>query len=284
MKKSIVLLVQNIVLLFSISSITFTQAWIPLGSDSICVVVGVGQSNMVGWNFTTTDTARDSRVLAWNDAAAWVIADLQENPFNGNNNFLYHLGKRIAETYDIEVRIIKDAYGGKRIGFWVEDGTSSLYWTTLQHKITSSGINEVDAFLVHHGEANSNSTISAYADSINMLISQARDSVDWSSQTMPIIFGELHGWGYIPLTAYQNFFYDDIEFYVNDTFVTVAKLKNLEADNSNVHFTGESLVIGGRYRYYEAILKLFPCINGSIVYNTSTGKFNFCENGIWVEK
>lgn len=284
MKKSIVLLGQNIVLLFSISSITFTQAWIPLGSDSICVVVGVGQSNMVGWNFTTTDTSRDSRVLAWDDASAWVIADLQENPFNGNNNFLFHLGKRIAETYDIEVRIIKDAYGGKRIGFWVEDGTSSLYWTTLQNKITSSGTNEVDVFLVHHGEANRNSTISAYADSINMLISQTRDSVDWSSQTMPIIFGELHGNGLVPLTSHQNFFYDNIEYFVNDPFVTVAKLKNLEAGQDDVHFTGESLVIGGRYRYYEAILKLFPCINGSIIYNTATGKFNFCEDGVWVEK
>lgn len=27
-----------------------------------------------------------------------------------------------------------------------------------------------------------------------------------------------------------------------------------------------------------------PCINGSIIYNTETGKFNFCEDGIWVEK
>lgn len=27
-----------------------------------------------------------------------------------------------------------------------------------------------------------------------------------------------------------------------------------------------------------------PCINGSIIYNTETGKFNFCENGVWVEK
>jgi len=26
------------------------------------------------------------------------------------------------------------------------------------------------------------------------------------------------------------------------------------------------------------------CVNGSIIYNTATGKFNFCEDGIWVEK
>ena len=26
------------------------------------------------------------------------------------------------------------------------------------------------------------------------------------------------------------------------------------------------------------------CENGSIIYNTNTGKFNFCEDGIWVEK
>lgn len=26
------------------------------------------------------------------------------------------------------------------------------------------------------------------------------------------------------------------------------------------------------------------CINGSIIYNSATGKFNFCEDGVWVEK
>ena len=26
------------------------------------------------------------------------------------------------------------------------------------------------------------------------------------------------------------------------------------------------------------------CFSGSIIYNTVTGKFNFCEDGIWVEK
>ncbi len=26
------------------------------------------------------------------------------------------------------------------------------------------------------------------------------------------------------------------------------------------------------------------CENGSIIYNTETGKFNFCEDGVWVEK
>lgn len=29
---------------------------------------------------------------------------------------------------------------------------------------------------------------------------------------------------------------------------------------------------------------LDPCISGSIIYNTVTGKFNFCEDGVWVEK
>ena len=26
------------------------------------------------------------------------------------------------------------------------------------------------------------------------------------------------------------------------------------------------------------------CINGSIIYNSTTGKFNFCEDGVWIEK
>jgi len=27
-----------------------------------------------------------------------------------------------------------------------------------------------------------------------------------------------------------------------------------------------------------------PCINGSIIYNLETNKFNFCEDGVWIEK
>ena len=26
------------------------------------------------------------------------------------------------------------------------------------------------------------------------------------------------------------------------------------------------------------------CTSGSIIYNTDTNNFNFCENGVWVEK
>jgi len=33
-----------------------------------------------------------------------------------------------------------------------------------------------------------------------------------------------------------------------------------------------------------SITGIRPCINGSIIYNTATGKFNFCEDGVWVEK
>ena len=29
---------------------------------------------------------------------------------------------------------------------------------------------------------------------------------------------------------------------------------------------------------------VLPCENGSIIYNATTNKFNFCENGIWIEK
>lgn len=34
----------------------------------------------------------------------------------------------------------------------------------------------------------------------------------------------------------------------------------------------------------QYITSIESCINGSVIYNTETGKFNFCEDGIWVEK
>ena len=36
--------------------------------------------------------------------------------------------------------------------------------------------------------------------------------------------------------------------------------------------------------WYFTTIEEPPCISGSIIYNTETGKFNFCEDGIWVEK
>lgn len=41
----------------------------------------------------------------------------------------------------------------------------------------------------------------------------------------------------------------------------------------------------GRWGTVWGKLTLGPgCINGAIIYNTTTGKFNFCEDGAWVEK
>ena len=38
----------------------------------------------------------------------------------------------------------------------------------------------------------------------------------------------------------------------------------------------------GHTRIYEFVIN--SCTSGSIIYNTATGKFNFCEDGLWVEK
>ena len=35
---------------------------------------------------------------------------------------------------------------------------------------------------------------------------------------------------------------------------------------------------------YWVVKLIGKCTNGSIIYNTETNKFNFCEDGVWVEK
>lgn len=53
--------------------------------------------------------------------------------------------------------------------------------------------------------------------------------------------------------------------------------------NSNISGDKTENSIGAR-DYWVVKLNAEPCINGSIIYNTETGKFNFCEDGVWVEK
>lgn len=41
---------------------------------------------------------------------------------------------------------------------------------------------------------------------------------------------------------------------------------------------------GGSQAFSIIVSGNSECIDGSIIYNTETGKFNFCEDGVWVEK
>lgn len=56
------------------------------------------------------------------------------------------------------------------------------------------------------------------------------------------------------------------------------------ADNSVSIGSGNSDLVFSDYAF-SIIIGVNPeCIDGSIIYNTATGKFNFCEDGVWVEK
>lgn len=56
----------------------------------------------------------------------------------------------------------------------------------------------------------------------------------------------------------------------------------LTISNPIIGASGGSNILTGFNNGQITIFK--GCINGSVIYNTVTSKFNFCENGIWVEK
>lgn len=42
--------------------------------------------------------------------------------------------------------------------------------------------------------------------------------------------------------------------------------------------------VTGSWSGHTRIYDCDGCVNGGIIYNTATNMFNFCEDGIWVEK
>jgi hypothetical protein len=217
------------------------------GSGPVFTIVAMGQSNMVGFSGSGGDKATDSRVTAWN-GSAWVTANLSNTPFSSNNNNIaFHFAKQIAEKQNRNVRIILEAENGQPISGWVP--ASASHYVGMKNQISASGTTKVDVVLWHQGESDFNRSYAAYGADLQSLVTQLRGEAA-ISVTTPIVMGELLAGG---VYSYQNHVYERITDYVADSFVNVAKAKFLPSCGSNVHFSGDSLVVLGRLRYYTAM-------------------------------
>jgi hypothetical protein len=210
-------------------------------------IVAMGQSNMVGYGSGGGDTVTDSRVTAWN-GSSWVLANLNNSPFASNhNNIAFHFAKQIARKRNCNVRIILEAENGRPISDWVP--ASATHYVGMKNQISASSTTKVDVVLWHQGESDSTRSYADYGADLNSLCTQLRGETA-ISKTVPIIMGELVDGGALDK---QNYVYDRIFDYVSDSFVSVAEAKYLPHMGSNLHFTGDSLVVLGRLRYYTAM-------------------------------
>lgn len=246
-------------ILYENKSITAVFKSNVFGSDSMFTIIAMGQSNMVGVGTDGGDLFIDTRVKVWNDAAnEWILADPSKslvtetlfiNYHTNNNNLAFHFAKQIAEVYDIEVRILILAKSGINIGQYITIGNESTYYDTLRNSLTASEINEVDCILWHQGESNNYGKANSYADSLQIVIDRLRSEPE-IELTTPFIAGEL-----IEGTSRdtRNDVYFNLEWFIDDNYVVVAKLHDLPGiDDDVVHFNGSSLVIAGRERYFES--------------------------------
>ena len=246
----------------TINGVNFT--WDITGQDSIFMIIATGQSNMAGSDGTGgLDTIPDSRVLTWNNVVNdWIVAaptnvststKLHDAHQPGKNNLAFHFAKQIAETYDIQVRLLYRATGGKLIGMW-DDRGDGTYMDSIRTQLTATGVSEVDCILWHQGEANQNSTVTAYADSFKTVLGQFR-ALSQVDSTVPFIAGELRVQTEYDSTIsdFQNYFFDNHKRYLDDPYFTVAKCKWLPGEiGSYIHYSGASLVTMGRERYFSA--------------------------------
>ncbi|NHZ84279.1 MAG: hypothetical protein GWP19_00170 [Planctomycetia bacterium] len=235
------------------------------GNDSIFMIIATGQSNMAGQSggVSAGDLATDARVLNWNAVAgAWVLADpstvveaerLHAAYLLADKNIIpFHFAKEIAETYNVQVRLLILASGGLTIGQWDDRGVGT-YMDSIRSQLTASGVTEVDCILWHQGESNNGSTNAAYADSLTTVIDQFRAYAEVSAET-PFIAGELlyqrSGGG---STDIQNTVYESLRTYTLDPYTAVAKIRHRpDTGMPGSHFSGAGLIDIGRLDYFAA--------------------------------
>lgn len=229
--------------------------------DTIYVVLA-GQSN--AWGATPAfqgDTTSSPFVQAW-DGAAWVRAEIGNEPFRtpannpssssyDNSNCLgLHFCKKLAEESGNVVRLILNVADGNTIANWIP--ASDANYVDLEDQIGDGGVDKVDIFLWHQGEADNAQTESWYTLKFDTLKMQLRAET-WFQTTTPIVVGGLlpGGTQSNQTTTLEKFDYDD------DVWVAYSTSEDLVNNGTdNLHFHGTSLVEFGAERYWQAYLSL----------------------------
>lgn len=248
-------------------------------------VLAMGQSNAVGWGSGGVWGIPPS-VTVWNCAGnsdagfvgnAFVAPVYGAAPFTaGHNNMMVHACRYLATELGEDVQLILVAYGGQPIQQWSE----GPMYGRMEAVLAAAGVDCVDAFLWHQGEANT-PTHATYAAAWNTLLGKmtADGVIDADS---PIVIGELANQ---PTAPNMNAVLRSIAN-ASDR-IALADIACFTANDQSVdfsHFNGPSLVRAG-LEYARELMKLpgplhhcpdddkFPYVTaaGSDPYTPTTG-------------
>jgi len=124
-------------------------------------LAGAGQSNM-GGVYPGGDTSWVNGIVAYTSGSAnsgidnpthWETARIGKSPFYlDNNNMAYQFAKNLRIKEGRIVRIVMTYQGGVGLSAWL-CGSPHYLLDTLRNRLSRSGIDTLQAFLWHHGEA-----------------------------------------------------------------------------------------------------------------------------------
>lgn len=231
-------------------------------SEQPLYVLIMGQSNAVGWHWSTEDQDNPGgavKLWHWQDRE-WQIWNPYLNPpqtrfFNTPlaNNIAFHFGKKFHEETGREVRVIFEAEGGKSITHWVPK--SGPRYQGMLEQLSDSGVPRIDVILWHQGEADVWRGIQAYEVDFDSLLSQLRSEPQMDDQSV-FIAGQVSNKPEAIRGMNQFFAPTRFEEKYHAQNVYLAQMGNFEVvDGDEWHFKPSSLVKAGREAYYHAYLQ-----------------------------
>lgn len=283
------------------------------GSEPI-VILGMGQSNMVGNASSTTGSHTiASGVYVWNGdfdthGTAFIPAAFGTAPFNVGadpwaNNLMIHAANSLKAATGRDVYIIMVADGGRKIECFLtpemlaaNGWTSAVNFTPFMYPDIVAACEAVpdrvspfpDLILWQQGEANSGDTMAAYRSKLHALIDDlSAHGVLYGGNTKMTIGG------LVPVNA----FYADHKTACESAAGSYSYVKYIQttglADTDGLHFTGAALVTLGTahaeaFAFPSAAAGGPPFINPSLVNNNAlrVNHFhgNYFDNGISHDK
>lgn len=234
----------------------------PPAREKFYLVLLIGQSNMAGRGFVTTENDRlDPRILMLDRSGNWVVASDPvhfDKPSAGVGPARSFAAAMAAADPEITVGLIPAACGGSGLDVWEPGryfkGTKSHpYDDALTRARLAMKSGTLKAILFHQGESDCRRDRSAvYYDRLTALVKRLR--ADLGAEQVPFIIGQLSQWKkWSPPRLEVDAAHRRVAAeQAPAAFVTS---EGLTPNPDNIHFDAGSAKILGR-RYFEAYRKL----------------------------
>ena len=215
-------------------------------------ILASGQSNLNN-HASTILFEPSNNVSIWNQTQNISTLDGLGNAYrsltSSDNYISVNFACRLAELTGEDIRVFNIGFSGNAIAKWINSsGVRQINYNRIEAVLNAAGIDNVDIFLWHQGEADdyAESVANLYRAKWNRLI-MALTNDGYIHSSTPVIAGELaarttHRW-MNPIL--KNIASDDLR-------MGLAKMAQLETTDG-VHFRHESLREAGRRRYIYAL-------------------------------